>query len=142
MSSQAAPHPTNTNHHKLKSLRSEYFNCLGGNMGIKFLCALALALSAAVLATAETKDATTINIESLARVDGIASYCGRVDPQHSSLYQQRSAAFVRGHSDSEIKGDRSTSRYQFAFGAVNQDLNKLAPNLGAGNCSALIKGMQ
>lgn len=105
----------------------------------KLVGAAVFALSAFVFAGAETKDATTINIEALARVDSITAYCSNVDRPHATTYQQRQATFVRSHSPAEIDGDRGTARYKFALGVVTQQLGKLSPSGGAQACSSLLK---
>lgn len=110
-------------------------------MKIRIAGALALAVSMAVSAKAETKDATTINPEALARVDGITAYCSRVDAPHASLYHQRQAAFIRGHAESEIKGDRALPRYEYELNTVNAQLGKIAGNAAPKTCSALVAGL-
>ena len=110
-------------------------------MKIRIVGALALAMSIAISVKAETKDATTINPEALARVDAITTYCGRVDTPHASFYPQRQAAFIRGHAESEIRADRASSRYQYELNAVNSQLSKIAGNVAPKTCSAIALGL-
>lgn len=91
-----------------------------------------------VSALPETKDATTIFIESLARVDGITSYCTRIDAKNAQSYQDDVAMIIRGHSSTEIQGDRGTSRYQYALGTVNLQLSKIATGTGMSACKTLV----
>lgn len=110
-------------------------------MNIKVVSALALAAAIAVSAKAETKDATTINPEALARVDGITAYCTRVDAQHASIYRQRQEAFIRGHADSEIRSDRGMSRYEYELNTVSAQLSKIAANAAGKTCSVIAQGL-
>jgi hypothetical protein len=86
----------------------------------------------------ETKDATTIFIESLARVDGIISYCARTDAKNAQSYQDNVAMIIRGHSRTEIQGDRGTSRYQYALGVINLQLSKISTGTGMSACKTLV----
>ncbi len=106
-------------------------------MGKKIAAVCALALASAVFAGAETKDATTINIEALARIDGITAYCSRVDAKNVAAYHSRLDTFVRSHNASELNSDRGTSRYQFALTTINTQLAKTPAANGIKACGAL-----
>jgi hypothetical protein len=81
-----------------------------------------------------------ITIEGLARVEGILSYCAKVDPKSATKYQQFMSNILTGHSSGEIDTDQGSSRYTFALGVVDQTIAKLPASTVVSACQNMLAG--
>ena len=105
-------------------------------MGLKFsvLMTAGAALIVSSLAQAVTKTNSTLDAKSLAQVDGVLSYCTRIDSRSSSNYLKGESMITNGHSNAEILGLRHSSEYAKSLAAINLELGKVGVNAGLGAC--------
>jgi hypothetical protein len=96
-------------------------------MSLRFSTALltGAALAVSSLAHAKSAPVAPITIESLARVEGVFSYCATIDPKSATQYHQILNTIISGHSTPEISDDQKTSRYKYAMGVADSNLAKL-----------------
>jgi hypothetical protein len=107
-------------------------------MGLKFSVVLTAgaALVVSSLAQAVTKPNTTLDPKSLAQIDGVLSYCSRIDARSSSNYLRGESMITNGHSDAEVSGLRHSGDYAASLAAINVQLGKVGINAGLGACRA------
>jgi hypothetical protein len=105
-------------------------------MGLKHSVVLTagVALIVSSLAQAVTKPNTTITADSLAKVDGILSFCSRVDSKSSKTYLQGESVITNGHSTAEIASLRHSGEYGVSLASINGQLNKVAIGPGLSAC--------
>jgi hypothetical protein len=81
-----------------------------------------------------------ITIDSLARVEGILSYCATVDPTDAAQYRQALSNIISGHPSSEIKDDQSSTRYVYALGLLDTEIAKLPVSTVVSSCKTFLAG--
>jgi hypothetical protein len=100
------------------------------------VCVLAVVVLATALA--ETRTPSSINPESLARIEAITSYCEKADPRFESEYQARLAGLMDDHPEDEIQRDRNTSKYRQGMAQANETLSKVTQITGVRACAEFL----
>ncbi len=113
---------------------------LGGKrMSIRFSIILAAMAVMSVSAPAVTIPQTTINAPALATVDGILTYCRRVDPGSAANYTLGLKDFTQGHPVAELASIRASKQYANTMAIINSQLLKVSTAAGVNACRAYLK---
>lgn len=90
----------------------------------------------------ETPTSTTapLNIDPLAQVTGIMSYCKAIDPKGASEYGFVLSNLLSGYSPAALKSDQRTSQYASGLAAVSVSLARIPKSTGINACRTLIPG--
>ncbi len=81
-------------------------------MNIRFsVCMITGAIITIASLSPRAKAVTTIDVEDLARKDASLTYCERIDPAKTTLYQRGMKTLISGHSEGEIERDRESKDY-------------------------------
>jgi hypothetical protein len=107
---------------------------MGLNFSVVLTAGAALVVSS--LAQAVTKTNSTLDAKSLAQVDGVLSYCTKIDSRSSSNYLKGESIITNGHSNAEVSGLRHSTEYAKSLAAINLELGKVGVNAGLGACRA------
>ena len=83
----------------------------------------------------------TIDIDGLAQLTGIFSYCEEIDPKSSAQYARMSSNVLSGYSQSTIKGDEHTTQYRTNLQALETSLAKIPKATGISSCRTMIPGI-
>ncbi len=83
--------------------------------------------------------APSINVGALAQVEGILTYCGRVDPKSSEQYRQVLKAILSGLRESDIDDDQENPTFVSDERAVSAQLAKIPRSTGVSGCRTILR---
>jgi len=72
--------------------------------------------------------------EALGQVEGVLSFCGRVDPGTKPRYEQQAQMVRGGATSEEIDAARKVDGYRQAYDGVSEQLSKLDPAAAIKTC--------
>ena len=109
-------------------------------MSIRFSVIVTAMAVMSVFALAETKPFTTLNAPGMATVDGMLTYCRRVDPASASKYTLGINNFTQGHTVEELISIRASKQYATSLADINSYLKKVSNASGINACRAYLAG--
>ena len=89
-------------------------------------------------AFAGTRTSPRLHPDSLARIEAISSYCGKVDPGSRPLYESKLVDLTRSHSAEEIAVDRDSNKYRQAMMEANETLARASATTAINGCQEFL----
>jgi hypothetical protein len=105
-------------------------------MKINRVLCLSLALAVPQFALAELP----VSSQTLGQVEGILSFCTKMDSGLAKYYEQQSRALVGNATAKELAEARDSSEYKEAYEAINAELEKVDKERAADSCSSVVHG--
>ena len=105
---------------------------------------LAVVTSAVVVlvSLSETRTRPALHPDSLARVEAISSYCGKIDPGSIAEYAGKLESLTRGYSTGEIDSRRTTAKYRDAMDEANATLARASYSTAVNGCTEFLAEKQ
>jgi hypothetical protein len=116
------------------------FLSLGEKMSIRYSVILAALAVMSVSALAESKPQTTLTAPGMGTVDGILTYCQKVDHMSAAKYMLGLDNFTKGHSKDELEDIRASTQYKTTREALNTQLLKVSNSAGISACRNYLAG--
>lgn len=109
-------------------------------MNIRYSVILIAVAIMSVPALAKSNPQTTLSAPGVATVDGILTYCRRVDTGSAAAYTLALNNLTQGHSPDEVRDIRESKQYKDTLGNINSQLLKVPTAAGANACRAYLAG--
>ena len=109
-------------------------------MSIRNSVVLAALAVMSVSALAKPNPQTTLSAPGMGTVDGILTYCQRVDPGSTAKYTLGLNNFTGGHPPGEVKDIRESKQYKSTLATIDGQLLKVSTATGVSACRAYLAG--
>lgn len=97
-------------------------------------CCLAAALSQAAVAE------SSVNGQALGQVEGILTFCSKLDPQLAKAGSERSSLLTNQVSPEDLAKIRNSAEYKQAYASVSAELAKADRQKAAETCGGVAQG--
>jgi hypothetical protein len=77
--------------------------------------------------------------DAFAKVEGILTYCAKVNPESATKYQDAAKAFVKDIPEKEVTEARQTSEYKDSYEGISADLEKAPKEASLQACKAALE---
>jgi hypothetical protein len=77
--------------------------------------------------------------DAFGKVEGILTYCAKVNPESATKYHDAAKAFVKDVPEKEVTEARQTTEYKDSFEGISADLEKAPKDASVKACKAALE---
>ena len=78
--------------------------------------------------------------DAFGKVEGIVSYCGKIDTGSGAKYQERAKLLVKDVPEKELTEARKSAEYKESYDSISADLEKAPKENSVPSCRAYLEG--